>query len=149
LEPVLTEVAFHFNVPHKLPYVCRLLRKAVAAKARVVVTGDADQLQELDRLIWTFSALDFIPHCLETAQADVVQASAVVLRTQLALDDNRPVLVNLGLQVPQGFERYQRLIELVTPLDDDRKLARQRWRHYASRGYPITRYNIATQEAST
>ena len=30
----MTEVAFHFNVPDKLVYTCRLLRKACRARAR-------------------------------------------------------------------------------------------------------------------
>jgi len=29
----MTEVAFHFNVPDKMNYVCRILRKASQAKA--------------------------------------------------------------------------------------------------------------------
>ena len=37
----MTEVAFHFNVPQKSGYACRLLRKATAGGARVVVTGEA------------------------------------------------------------------------------------------------------------
>ena len=44
----MTEVAFHFNVPDKLNYICRLLRKATQAKARVVVSGPADALKTLD-----------------------------------------------------------------------------------------------------
>ena len=36
----MTEVSFHFNVPDKIGHACRLLRKAVAAGARVVVTGE-------------------------------------------------------------------------------------------------------------
>jgi hypothetical protein len=38
--PGMTEIAFHFNVPDKLAYSCRLLRKAYLSGARVVVTGE-------------------------------------------------------------------------------------------------------------
>lgn len=38
----MTQVAFHFNAPDKLAYVCRLVRKATRQDARVMVTGDAD-----------------------------------------------------------------------------------------------------------
>ena len=42
----MTEVAFHFNATDKLEYACRLLRKAVANSAQVVVTGgDRDCLE--------------------------------------------------------------------------------------------------------
>ena len=33
----MTEVTFHFNVPEKTAYACRLLRKAWAARAPVGV----------------------------------------------------------------------------------------------------------------
>ena len=49
----MTEVAFHFNVPDKMNYVCRLLRKATLAKARVVVAGPQQALQTLDEALWT------------------------------------------------------------------------------------------------
>ena len=63
----MTEVAFHFNVPDKLGYACRLLRKAYAAGGPVGVVAPADTLDALNTQLWSFSALDFIPHCLATA----------------------------------------------------------------------------------
>ena len=48
--------------------------------------------------------------------------------------------------VPQGFEQYQRLIELVGTAEDERAHARQRWRHYAERGYQIKRHDVAAKE---
>ena len=59
---VMPAVAFHFNVPERRGYVCRLLRKAWRSGARVVVTGEAAMLAEVDRLLWTFEPLEFVPH---------------------------------------------------------------------------------------
>jgi DNA polymerase-3 subunit chi len=56
--------------------------------------------------------------------------------------------VNLGQQVPAGFERFERFIELVTLADEDRVAARSRWKHYADRGYAMKRHDLA-QEART
>ena len=58
----MTEIAFHFNAPDKLGYACRLLRKAFNAQAKVVVLAHANDLATLDAQLWTFSALEFIPH---------------------------------------------------------------------------------------
>ncbi|GAB1384719.1 hypothetical protein MASR1M50_30400 [Burkholderiales bacterium] len=65
----MTDVAFHFNVPDKLGYACRLLRKAHAAGGSVGVVAAPVVLQELDARLWSFSALDFVPHCLADAPA--------------------------------------------------------------------------------
>ncbi|MBP7958348.1 MAG: DNA polymerase III subunit chi, partial [Ottowia sp.] len=56
----MTDVAFHFNVPDKLGYACRLLRKAHAAGGSVGVVAAPVVLQELDARLWSFSALDFV-----------------------------------------------------------------------------------------
>lgn len=144
----MTEVAFHFNVPEKLGYACRLLRKAAGGGAKVVVTGHPELLRRLDTELWTFSALEFIPHCLYSAAApEVMQASPVVLAESARSGPHQDVLVNLGEEVPDGFEGFERLIEVVTPDDADRLQARARWKHYADRGYAITRHDLAGREA--
>jgi DNA polymerase III subunit chi len=144
----MTEVAFHFNVPDKLAYACRLLRKASAAGSKVVVTGEAQQLRTLDTELWTFSALEFIPHChAASADAQVLSASPVVLADTPRGTPHQEVLVNLGEAVPDGFERFQRLIEVVSQDDGDRQQARARWKHYADRGYAIKRHDLAQREA--
>jgi DNA polymerase III subunit chi len=139
----MTEVAFHFNAPDKLGYACRLVRKALGSAAQVVVTGEEDLLGQLDVALWTFQPLEFIPHCREPgAPAAVLQASPVVLTGAPRSAPHHHVLVNLGEPVPDGFEAFERLIEVVTPDDEDRQQARQRWKHYAARGYNITRHDL-------
>lgn len=142
----MTEVAFHFNVPDKLQYGCRLLRKAWGSGARVVVTGEAETLRQLDLLLWTFSALEFVPHCQLDAPAATVAATPVLLSGALDACPHHEVLVNLGSEVPAGFERFERFIELVTLADADRTAARRRWKHYTDRGYAMKRHDL-TQES--
>lgn len=140
----MKDVAFHFNAPDKLAYACRLLRKAVSSGARVVVTAPAEMLRQLDTLLWTFSPLDFVPHALAPGEAPVLAASPVVLAASLAQElPHRQVLLNLGTQVPQGFERFERLIEVVSLDEADRQLARGRWKHYADLGHDIVRHDLA------
>ncbi|MNT94878.1 DNA polymerase III subunit chi [compost metagenome] len=58
------------------------------------------------------------------------------------------VLLNLGAEVPEGFGRFEKLIEVVSAHDEeDRGLARNRWRHYASRGYAIVRHDLVLKGA--
>ena len=142
----MTDISFHFNVADEVAYACRLLRKAANGGARVVVAGDAQLLGQLDAALWTFSPLDFIPHCFDDAGAGMVAASPVVLQSgsQAASNSGQgEVLLNLDAQVPQGFERFERLIEVVGAGEAARQAGRDRWKHYASRGYSLTRHNVA------
>jgi len=143
----MTEIAFHFNAPDKLAYACRLLRKAVAGGARAVVSGPDDMLARLDQQLWTFSALDFVPHCmLGSSPERVLAASPVVLAVDVLQAPALPVLVNLADLVPAGFERFERLIEVVSNDEEDRALARGRWKHYVARGYTIVRHDLELKE---
>lgn len=145
----MTEVAFHFNVPDKLGYACRLLRKAAGSGAKVVVTGEAELLRALDTELWTFSALEFLPHChAASADPQVLAASPIVLADAPRATPHQEVLVNLGTRIPDGFERFERLIEVVTQGDEDRQQARLRWKHYADRGYAIKRHDLAAKEGA-
>jgi DNA polymerase III subunit chi len=140
----MTDIEFHFNAPDKLGYACRLLRKAVGKGARLVVTGEPELLRDLDTALWTFAPLEFVPHCYrEPADSPVRAASPVVLADSPREAGHQEVLVNLGGPVPDGFERYERLIEVVTVDEEDRQRGRRRWKHYADRGYAITRHDRA------
>lgn len=144
----MTAVAFHFNAPNKLAYACRLLRKAVGSGSRVVVTAEPADLKQLDTLLWTFSQLDFVPHALQSGEAGVVAASPVILSESVANAPHQQVLLNLGPQVPEGFERFERLIEVVSLDEGDRQLARSRWKHYADLGFTMTRHDLNLKGAN-
>ena len=144
----MTDVAFHFNAPDRLAYCCRLLRKAVAGGARVVVTGSPETLAQIDELLWTFSPTDFVPHCQIDSEADLVAASPVILALMIESAPHQQVLVNLGQSVPDGFERFERVIEIVGLDDDERQFARARWKHYTERGHAITRHDLTLKTSS-
>jgi DNA polymerase III subunit chi len=142
----MTEISFHLGVPHRLAYACRLLRKASRTGAKVGVTASPEALAALDAALWAFEPLEFLPHALV---APGVTPPARLLPTPIWLAQDtadlphRDVLLNLGREAPSGFESFARVIELVTADDADLAAGRARWRHYASRGYPIARHEVA------
>jgi DNA polymerase-3 subunit chi len=144
----MTEVSFHFNAPDKVGYACRLLRKAVASGAKVVVTAQPRLLGELDTALWTFSPLEFIAHSRAVPGNAHAARAPVLLADSPGETPHQQVLLNLGEPVPEGFERFERLIEVVTGDDQDRQQARLRWKHYADRGYAITRHDLAAREGA-
>jgi len=139
----MTEIAFHFNAPDKLAYACRFARKAQRAGAQLVILAPKPVLMDLDRMLWSVSPQDFVAHCFGDADEDQLAVSPVVLSAELGATPHQDVLLNLGAQVPGAFERFSRLIEVVSSTDEqDRGQARLRWKHYASRGYAIVRHDL-------
>ena len=142
----MTEVAFHFNAPDKIQYACRLLRKACAASAQVVVVGTEELLTALDTALWAFSPTAFVPHCRSDADQALVQHTPVLLVQAGQVSNHLPhhqVLVNLGADLVTGFESFEKVIEVVTHDESDKSLARMRWKHYADRGYPLVRHDLS------
>lgn len=144
----MTEVAFHFNAPDKLAYACRLLRKATGNGAKVVVTGPAELLDRLDVQLWTFSPGDFLPHARQPGEKRVLAASPIILSETVDDTPHRQVLLNLGTEVPDGFDQFERLIEVVSLDEADRQQARGRWKQYTNLGYAITRHDLVLKEMS-
>jgi DNA polymerase-3 subunit chi len=132
-------IDFHFNVEHRLHYACRVVRRARASDCRVLLfTRDTDRLARLDAALWTFSALDFVPHV--DAASPLAARTPVLLAASLeGLGAACPVLVNLDDEVPPELPslngRFERLIEIVSRDDDDRLRARERFRVYREAGY--------------
>lgn len=139
----MTEVAFHFNAPDKQAYVCRFARKALRQGARLVVLGSQPTLAALSPKLWAVSPVDFLAHAFASEGGQLLAASSIVLTEQLENLPHHDVLVNLGNEVPTGFEQFARIIEIVSATDEmDRQDARTRWKNYAEQGVAIVRHDL-------
>ncbi|MFM8691359.1 MAG: DNA polymerase III subunit chi [Limnohabitans sp.] len=137
----MTRIEFHFNVRDTLTHACRLARKARAQGQSMVVTGETSLLQAFDQALWTFSAVDFLPHRWADQTGN---PAAITLAPDMAvIEPDDPLLINLGATVPRGFEAWPRLIEIVDQDPQSRRLARDRWRHYTERGYTLERHDLS------
>ena len=137
----MTRVDFHFNAPDKLQYGSRLVRKIYRSGQRVLVHATPEMIEQFDQTLWTFSALDFIPH---VQASDPLAPQTPVLLCSEACDTPRiDLLVNLSCDMPAFFSRFERLIEVVGSDEQDRAQARERWRFYKDRGYALTSHDLA------
>jgi DNA polymerase-3 subunit chi len=133
----MSRIDFHVHVSDKLAYSCRLLRKACLSGARVAVVAEPEVLGALDDLLWRFSPVDFVPHCRAGASGAALAASPIVLTKSLSAPAcaGREIVLNLGSDVPAGFEAFERLIEVVAVGDDEVMAGRRRWKHYVALGH--------------
>lgn len=146
----MTEIAFHVNAPDKLDYACRLLRATQKKSAQVLVLGHIGALKSLSSKLWAMAPTEFLPHCLADAAAEVIAHSPIVFIAELGAKlpssaAESQVLLNLGAVLPAGFERFERLIELVGQDSDDLQAARIRWKYYKDRGYALSRYDVVSK----
>jgi DNA polymerase III subunit chi len=138
-------VDFHFKVDHPVIHACRVVRKALGNGRTVLVfSRDAQRLARLDSALWTFSALDFLPH----VYADSELASCTPVWLSMTPVHDRDVLLLLDDEtVPDfehWFERFERVIEIVSNEDEDRTRARVRFKAYRERGFEPRSHEIAS-----
>lgn len=135
----MTRIDFHSNVPDKIGYTCRLVRKARAADCRVVVLANAADLGRLDNALWTFSEADFLPHVL-ASDALAPQTPVVLTQDDTAELPHHQILINLSGVTPAHFARFERMFEIISADDADKTAGRERYRFYQQRGYPLTHF---------
>lgn len=139
----MTEVAFHFNALEKTAYACRLLRKAYLKGARLLVLAEPRAAATLDQLLWTMAAVEFVPHCRDEATAGLRASSPILIASgEVPSDFHADVLLNLTDEMPTGYQRFGRVIEVVTLEEPDRQRARDRWRQYKAAGLDPQRHDL-------
>lgn len=132
---MVTEVHFYHDAPDLAGVACHLAAKAYGAGRQVtVLLPDETLARQLDQLLWTRQPGSFLPH--------VGLHSPLATETPITLGLSAPeagwphgdVLINLCETVPEGFEHFSMLVEIVGRDDAHRLPARARWKHYAGCG---------------
>jgi DNA polymerase-3 subunit chi len=119
----------------RLRTACRLVEKARdQGLLSTVRTGSTTEAAQFDELLWTFAELAFIPHAVWPQDATAAIDAPVLVTAGPLPDSHRDVLLNLGLDLPAGFDGYGRILEVIGPGEDERRAGRARWRAYRDAG---------------
>ncbi len=135
----MTDVSFYHlmntSLERALP---RLLEKAVASKARVVVrTGSRQRAEMLSDLLWTYDEHSFLPHGTER------DGNAVQQPIWITPGDDTPngadiVVLTDGAEEPR-LEAFARCLDLFDGRNADAvKAARERWRYCKTNGHSLS-----------
>ena len=141
----MTQVNFYTGVAERLSYVCRLLRKAQQSGAQIGVCGPTASLRRLDAALWTFEPAEFVPHLdLSAGKADphLLAVTPIVLLERAVELGHRDVLLNLGAEVPEGFEQFRRVLEVVSQDGEQVQAGRRRFRRSEELGLSINHHTV-------
>ncbi len=142
----MTRISFYFNADDALNLTHRLIGKARQQGLYCLIyTDDAALATQIDQQLWSAEPLSFVPHTL--CEDPNARETPVLIGTQSELLPRCDLLINLTAEPPACLARFDRLIEIVTRDGADRDKARERYRHYQSRGYSIENHDLAATKA--
>jgi len=138
----LTQVFFYHGASDKIAAACALLGGAYAKKKPMLVFAPEKEVADnVDRSLWTQSALGFIPHC--RADSPLAAETPILITDNLDQLPQDERLMNLSQVIPPGFSRFQSLIEVVGRDEADRESARERVKFYKDRGYDVRYFDLS------
>ncbi|MBL8416802.1 MAG: DNA polymerase III subunit chi [Dechloromonas sp.] len=138
----MTQVFFYHGASDKIAAACALLGGAYAKKKPMLVFAPEKEVADnVDRSLWTQSALGFIPHC--RADSPLAAETPILITDNLDQLPQDERLMNLSQVIPPGFSRFQSLIEVVGRDEADRESARERVKFYKDRGYDVRYFDLS------
>lgn len=122
--------------------ICQRAQLACNNGGLYIHTRDEAESEALDEHLWTAPRSEFIPHAVAGATLNAgtmtgKNDSDVIISSNVEPDGSHGTLINLRLNVPWFFSRFEKIVELVRNGDNDRKMGRERYLFYKRRGYPL------------
>lgn len=143
----MTRIDFYILPEHAGPAesavmtACKLCDKAATAGLNVYVhTPDAGLADDFDGALWSFRQGGFIAHERYSGQTLEEPLPKVLIGATEPPDSHHGALINLGLEVPDCFSRFERVLEIVAGDPVGRAKSRERFKFYRDRGYELKTY---------
>jgi len=123
----------------RLQVAARLAEKAFARGHRIYINAtDRGQAEALDDLLWRFRPASFLPHGLVGSE----HADAIAIGWGQDPETHNDLLINLQLEIPAFFSRFQRVAEVVTQDQESLAALRKSWTFYKDRGYQLEKHDL-------
>jgi DNA polymerase-3 subunit chi len=139
----MTRVDFYISKDHgdnaRLVIAARLAEKAVKQGLRVFIHSTSEnEATAMGTLLWAAKPASFLPHSLGDAEAE----ERIAIGWGQEPVGHNQFLINLAVNAPPFFSRFERVAEVVTQDADRIDALRSAWRFYKDRGYPLGKYDV-------
>lgn len=122
-------------------FTCSLVEKIYTQGLRSYIhLGSDNEAEHINQLLWTFRQGSFIPHGLLGSTDQKI--TPVLLGTQQCPDGNIEVLVNLTYQIPESFEHFHRIAEVINQDPERLNAGRERFRRYRELGHTLKTHEM-------
>ncbi|HEY9547366.1 MAG TPA: DNA polymerase III subunit chi [Solimonas sp.] len=122
---------------------CKLCDKATAGGHRVYAhVPDPVTAEDLDGALWSFQQGGFLAHERYDGEPLDEPLPSVLIGAVEPPETHHGVMLNLGLEVPDWFSRFERVLEIVAADAEGRAKSRERYKFYRDRGYELATHKL-------
>lgn len=128
-------------------FACKLASKAWQNGSKVYMhAASYEAAVLLNDLLWTFSDISFVPHAL--VDADPAPDMPVLIGWRQP-PDHCTLMINLTEGIPAAAAGFARIAEIVAGREEERTLARQRYRGYRDSGHEMHNHTLNNDDDDT
>lgn len=130
-------------------FACALSSKIIRQGLSIHIHTDSRaSAGSMDDYLWTYKDISFLPHKL-VDETDQLEAPITIGWEDGCKPENNDVLINLGINIPDFADTFDRIIEIVTANGPLRDQARDHYRQYRDMGFELHSHNMESKHAST
>lgn len=123
--------------PERQDFACKLIEKIYrSGQYCYVLTENAEQAGEIDKLLWSFRAGSFVPHQLYQGQLPEYKNTILIGGDNIPADWQK-VIVNLSSHFSPTVAPTERILEILDNSEASKQAGRQRYRYYRDAGLEI------------
>lgn len=130
----MSRIDFHILKKDKIQsyaYLARLVEKIHALSHKIfIATASEAESEAIDTVLWTFRATSFVPHHIFQGEND----AGPVLISHDKHHAQKAVLINLSTNIPEFYQDYARVIEIIYNDELVQQQGRQRYKMYRENG---------------
>lgn len=121
-------------------FACRLCAKAYQKKHKIYIhMASETAAQEMDQLLWSYSEESFVPHSVIPSEVrdlhPKIRSQSRRSLVTLGMTTEPPdVLINLTPTVPDFFNQFARIIEIIPKEPTQIEQGRKHFRFYREQG---------------
>lgn len=124
-------------------FACSIAAKAWSQGNRVHIHMSSEQMaNQMDDLLWTFRDISFIPH--KIFERTIQDETPVTIGYGSDYPEQTQVIINLDNEVPAFISNFDRIVEIVGGNENNKQLARQRYKQYRDDNYEIHDHHLDT-----
>ncbi len=145
----MTRVEFYSveDTANRIPFahITKVVSRGYKAGQKIYIhTQDRSLAEKIDEILWQQDAKSFLPHQL-VGEDDNTRPPIEIGCTKPP-SDHADILINLAEQVPLFFSQFHWVFEYAFGDEDKKEKARERFKFYRERGYPLNHKKINNEK---